>query len=91
MVHPPAQRHVGRYGNWCWCGALWLDAGERALYLDRAAARAQGVNAHLRKQAFGEVSRTAEAAESFICIRNTDCSLRALPFTLRNKRRSVSM
>lgn len=45
----------------------------------------EGVNAHLCKQEFGEVSRTAEAAESFICIRNTDCSLRLLRFTLRNK------
>lgn len=85
MVHPPAQYHIGCYGNRCWCGALWLDAGERALYLDRAEARAQGVNAHLCKQEFGEVSRTAEAVESFICIRNTDCCLRALPFTLGNK------
>lgn len=45
----------------------------------------EGVNAHLCKQEFGEVSRTAETAESFICIRNTDCSLRLLRFTLRNK------
>lgn len=45
----------------------------------------KGVNAHLCKQEFGEVSRAAEATESFICIRNTDCSLRSLRFTLRNK------
>lgn len=67
------QYHSGRHGNQCWCGALWLDAGERALYLDWAEARAQGVNAHLRKQEFGEVSLTAEATESFI-----GCSLHEL-------------
>lgn len=46
----------GCYGNWSWCGALWLTRSERALYLDRAEAGAQGVNAYLGKQEFSRGS-----------------------------------
>lgn len=45
----------------------------------------RGVNAHLCKQDFGEVSGAAESAESFICIRSADRSLRLLRFTPRSK------
>lgn len=47
-----ALQKTSSYGNGCRYGALWLAAGERALYLDWAEAHAQGVNAHLCKQEF---------------------------------------
>lgn len=59
---------IGCYGNRCCCGALWLAACERTLYLDRAEARAWGVNAHWCKQQFWQVSLTGEATESLVCV-----------------------
>lgn len=93
-----ALRQIGHHGNWCWCGALWLDAGERALYLDRAEARAQGVNAHWCKQedsgqvfGFFFLPRCAEAAQSLVCVCCCCCCVCAYTHgsSLRGKQHSA--
>lgn len=62
---------IGCYGNRCWCGALWLDARERALYLDWAEARAQRVNAHCVNKKFDKFSalpKSLRASSVFVVV-----------------------